>query len=208
MCISGSYQCQGGGTYWWLPVPCSSLLIRVDTRSGEEVSPLCDVLLALLPSDLDLLLFATTSEIVLLQATLVLVSYECTRYFEVITGQGEWEDILALRCSIVRDSIADGKKGKRRSSSMDVVLGEEGRTRKESSFQLSRPNKASILESPYQPPNVTIRYAATSHQYFHCHVLASLLSFTITHAKLYQRRCPIAYNITKILSSVIIKRVL
>jgi hypothetical protein len=60
-------------SYWWLPISSGGLLIRINGRSREEVSPLCDVFFAFLPSDLDLLLFATTSKIVLLQATLVLV---------------------------------------------------------------------------------------------------------------------------------------
>lgn len=57
----------------WVPAATANLIIRVGTCRGEEVTPLRDILFTLLPSDLNLLLFATTSKIVLLQGTFGLV---------------------------------------------------------------------------------------------------------------------------------------
>lgn len=99
-------------SYWWLPVSGGGLLIGISGGGREEISPLCDVLFAFLSSDLDLLLFATTSKVVLLQATLVLVVYKRTR--RLMSKFGEREDVLALRCSIVRDSICEDEGVERR----------------------------------------------------------------------------------------------
>lgn len=56
------------------PVRTSGLIIvRVHRRGREEVSPLGDILLSFLPSDLDLLLLAAAAKVVGLEASLVFV---------------------------------------------------------------------------------------------------------------------------------------
>ncbi len=59
--------------YRGLPGAHTTFILGVGTRAGEEVTPLGDVLLSLLSPNFDLLLLATTPELILLQATLALI---------------------------------------------------------------------------------------------------------------------------------------
>ena len=65
-------------TCWSLPIRRGSFLIGVNRVVRKEVPPLSDVFVSLLSPDLDLLLFSTTSEIILLKS-LVLEFYTGTR---------------------------------------------------------------------------------------------------------------------------------
>ena len=55
-------------TCWSLPIRRGSFLIGVNRVVRKEVPPLSDVFVPLLSPDLDLLLFSTTSEIILLKS--------------------------------------------------------------------------------------------------------------------------------------------
>lgn len=60
-------------TYRRLPAAHTALIVGLGTGTGEEGPPLGDVFLAFLSTDLNLLLFATAPQLILLQAALALV---------------------------------------------------------------------------------------------------------------------------------------
>ena len=60
-------------THRRLPTAHTTLIVGVGAGAGKEVAPLGDVLFPLLPTNLDLLLLTTTTELVLLEAPLALV---------------------------------------------------------------------------------------------------------------------------------------
>jgi len=60
-------------THWGIPVCSTALVIRVGAIGSDKVTPLRDVLLALLPTNLDLLFFTATTELILLELRVLVV---------------------------------------------------------------------------------------------------------------------------------------